>query len=76
MLSINRLPALYFPKRLGFRPGTWHLALLGARPKAIWFDRNGWAIYSKRLERGSFELPSGSHSRGLRDGTSAFLRAW
>lgn len=26
--------------------------------KAIWFDRNGWAIYSKRLERGSFELPT------------------
>jgi transposase len=25
--------------------------------KAIWFDRTGWAIFSKRLERGSFELP-------------------
>jgi transposase len=26
--------------------------------KAIWFDRTGWAIYSKRLERGTFERPS------------------
>jgi transposase len=25
--------------------------------KAIWFDRTGWAIFSKRLERGTFELP-------------------
>ena len=25
--------------------------------KAIWFDRTGWALYSKRLERGTFELP-------------------
>lgn len=26
--------------------------------KAIWFDRTGWALYSKRLERGTFELPT------------------
>jgi transposase len=25
--------------------------------KALWFDRTGWAIYAKRLERGTFELP-------------------
>lgn len=25
--------------------------------KAIWFDRTGWAIFAKRLERGTFELP-------------------
>lgn len=25
--------------------------------KALWFDRTGWAIFSKRLERGTFELP-------------------
>ena len=25
--------------------------------KAIWFDRSGWALYAKRLERGTFELP-------------------
>ena len=26
--------------------------------KALWFDRTGWAIFSKRLERGTFELPA------------------
>lgn len=25
--------------------------------KALWFDRTGWAIFSKRLEQGSFQLP-------------------
>ena len=25
--------------------------------KAIWFDRTGWALFSKRLEGGTFELP-------------------
>lgn len=26
--------------------------------KALWFDRTGWAIFSKRLESGTFELPA------------------
>lgn len=26
--------------------------------KALWFDRIGWAIFAKRLERGSYELPA------------------
>jgi transposase len=26
--------------------------------RALWFDRTGWAIYAKRLERGTFELPT------------------
>lgn len=25
--------------------------------KALWFDRTGWAVFSKRLERGTFEIP-------------------
>jgi transposase len=27
--------------------------------KILWFDRNGWAVYAKRLERGTFQLPTG-----------------
>lgn len=26
--------------------------------KALWFDRNGWAIFAKRLESGTFQLPA------------------
>jgi len=33
--------------------------------KAIWFDRTGWAIYSKRLERGTFELPESTHEQKI-----------
>ena len=48
-------------RRLRADPLDGHLYLFVNRRrkllKAIWFDRNGWAIYSKRLERGSFELP-------------------
>lgn len=25
--------------------------------RALWFDPDGWAMYAKRLERGTFELP-------------------
>ena len=25
--------------------------------KTLWFDRSGWCIFSKRLERGTYELP-------------------
>jgi transposase len=49
-------------RRLHGDPLDGHLYLFVNRRrrllKAIWFDRNGWALYSKRLERGTFELPS------------------
>ena len=49
-------------RRLHADPLDGHLYLFVNRRrrllKAIWFDRNGWALYSKRLEQGSFELPS------------------
>ena len=32
--------------------------------KALWFDRTGWAIFSKRLERGSFQLPPAPPNAG------------
>ena len=39
-------------RRLHADPLDGHLYL-----KALWFDQDGWAIYSKRLEAGTFELP-------------------
>lgn len=48
-------------RRLGADPLNGHLYLFVNRRKtllkALWFDRTGWAIVSKRLERGTFELP-------------------
>lgn len=48
-------------RRLGEDPLDGHLYLFVNRRrrllKALWFDRTGWALYSKRLERGTFELP-------------------
>ncbi len=32
--------------------------------KALWFDRTGWALYSKRLERGTLELPAADEATG------------
>lgn len=29
------------------------------RMKALWWERNGYIIWSKRLEEGSFEIPGG-----------------
>lgn len=49
-------------RRLGQDPLDGHLYLFVNRRRtqlrALWFDRSGWAMYSKRLERGSFELPA------------------
>lgn len=48
-------------RRLGLDPVDGHLYLFTNRrrhlTKAIWFDGSGWCILSKRLERGSFQLP-------------------
>lgn len=49
-------------RRLLADPLDGHLYLFVNRRrrllKALWFDRSGWAIFSKRLERGSFEVPA------------------
>ncbi len=55
-------------RRLHADPLDGHLYLFVSRRrrlvKAIWFDRNGWAVYSKRLERGTFELPQVAGGEG------------
>ena len=40
--------------------------------KAVWFDGSGWLVLSKRLERGSFQLPriEGDVSQVTIDGTA------
>lgn len=48
-------------RRLGLEPTDGHLYLFFNRRrrlcKAVWFDGSGWCLFSKRLTRGSFELP-------------------
>lgn len=48
-------------RRLGLEPSDGHLYLFMNRQRRLcrllWFDGSGWCLFSKRLERGSFELP-------------------
>lgn len=48
-------------RRLGLEPTDGHLYLFFNRRrrlcKMVWFDGSGWCLFSKRLERGTFELP-------------------
>jgi transposase len=57
---------------LGESPTSGHVFIFrnkrGDRLKALWFDRDGLAIYYKRLEKGVFRLPApgaGRASGGL-----------
>lgn len=49
-------------RRLGLEPTDGHLYLFFNRRrrlcKMVWFDGSGWCLFSKRLERGTFEVPS------------------
>jgi len=49
-------------RRLGLEPLSGHLYLFFNRRrrlcKMVWFDGSGWCLFSKRLERGTFELPT------------------
>ena len=49
-------------RRLGLDPVDGHLYLFLNRrrriAKALWFDGSGWCVLAKRLEAGSFQLPT------------------
>lgn len=49
-------------RRLGLEPLDGHYYLFFNRRKRLckllWFDGSGWCLFSKRLERGTFELPT------------------
>jgi transposase len=49
-------------RRLGLDPVDGHLYLFMNRrrrlTKVLWFDGSGWCLLSKRLERGSYQLPA------------------
>lgn len=48
-------------RRLHGNPLDGHLYLFFSRSrrllKVLWFDQTGWAIFAKRLERGTYEVP-------------------
>ena len=48
-------------RHLGLEPSDGNLYLFIHRRrrlcKMLWFDGSGWCIFSKRLEKGTFELP-------------------
>ena len=48
-------------RRLGLEPTDGNLYLFFNRRrqlcKMLWFDDSGWCLFSKRLERGTFEVP-------------------
>lgn len=60
-LSFDRLAGLV-RNRFGEDPLSGHLFVFfnrqRTRTKILVFDRNGWVLYCRRLERGTFQLPT------------------
>lgn len=54
-------------ERFGDDPLSGHLFLFASRRadrlKILWWDRDGFVIWCKRLERGTFRVPTDLHSR-------------
>jgi transposase len=57
---------------LGHDPLSGHLFVFrnrsAQRVKVLWYDRDGLAIYYKRLERGTFRFPAGDEKAVAIDG--------
>ena len=55
-------------RRLHADPLDGHVYLFFSRNrrllKALWFDRSGWAVFAKRLERGTYQLPDAPPDAG------------
>jgi transposase len=59
-------------ENLGHDPMRGHLfVFLGRRHdrmKVLWWDRDGWALFYKRLERGTFRLPENGGAKDVEIG--------
>jgi transposase len=67
-LSFDRLGGMV--KRLGLDPTTGHLFVFVNRPKThmkvLFYDRSGFCQVYKRLDRGTFEIPTDGSGLPLR----------
>jgi transposase len=76
--SFDRLMGLA-RETFGQDPLSGHLFLFLNRErdrlKILFWDRDGWAVFDKRLERGTFQLPKAANGkRGFELEPSQFLR--